>query len=83
MTPGSSRTHGVEQRHRGDLAAGKHVVADRNFFELARFDHPLVDALEAAADDERAGAARELAHARLRERRAARAHQQARAVVVG
>ena len=48
---------GVDQRQRRDLAAGQHVIAERDFLELARRDQPLVDALEAAADDDRAGAA--------------------------
>ena len=51
---------GVEQRQRGDLAAGQHVIADRDFLEAARRDHPLVDALEAAAQDDGAGAGGEL-----------------------
>ena len=63
---------GVDQRQRRDLAARQHVVADRDLFELPRRDHPLVDALEAAADDDRAGPCGERRDARLRQRRAAR-----------
>ena len=64
---------GIDQRHGGDLAAGQHVIADRDLFESARLDHPLVDALEAAADHDGAGAVRQRLDAGLRQRRAARA----------
>ena len=37
---------GIEQRQRGDLAAGEHEIAERNLFQSARLDQPLVDALE-------------------------------------
>ena len=52
---------GIEQHHGGDLAAGQHVIADRDLFEAARLDDALVDALEAAADDDDAGTGREIA----------------------
>src|SRR5262245_27047013 len=74
---------GIDQAEGRDLAAGEHVVADRDFLEPARFDHALVNALEAAAQNERTGTVRERFDARLRQRRAARAHQQARTPVVG
>ena len=45
----------VEQDHRRRFAARKHVVADRDFLELACLDDPFVDALEAAADDDAPG----------------------------
>ncbi|EGE57287.1 hypothetical protein RHECNPAF_4460059 [Rhizobium etli CNPAF512] len=72
----------IEHDQRRRLAAGQHVVTDRDFFQSACFDHPLVDALEAAADDNDAVACRKFAHALLRQRPAARAHQQARAGIV-
>src|SRR5688500_947173 len=56
-------THdGLEQRHGGDLAAGKHVVADRDLLETARLDDALVDALEPSADDDGAGSGRKRAY---------------------
>src|SRR6516225_7101516 len=45
----------VEQDEGRDLAARKHVVADRKLLEAAPFDQALVDALEAAAEDHGAG----------------------------
>ena len=63
MTPGSSRTQASSSTMRGDFAAGQHVVADRDLFEPRGLDDPLVDALEPAADDDDAGAGRQLAHA--------------------
>ena len=59
MTPGKQPHAGVEQRHGGDLAARQHVIADRDLLEAAGLDHPLVHALEAAADDDRARALRQ------------------------
>ena len=78
MTPGQQPDAGIEQRHGGDLAARQHVVADRNLLEPAALDHALVDAFEAAADDDAPGPVGQRRDPRLRQRRAARAHQQAR-----
>ena len=71
---------GVDQRHGGDFAARKHVIADRNLLEPAGLDHPLVDALEPAADDQRPRPGGEFHHPRLGQWPTARAHQQARPV---
>ena len=38
-----------------DFAAGQYVISYRDFLELTRFDHPLVDALKSSADDQGAG----------------------------
>ncbi len=76
---GNQPDAGVDQRQRGRFAARQHEIAERDFLELARRDQPLIDALEAPAHDDGAGTGSQLAHARLRQRRAARAHQQARA----
>src|SRR5215204_1919513 len=57
---------GVEHRHGGDLAAREHIVADRDLLERPALDRPLVDALEAAADDEDTRPRRELAPPCLR-----------------
>ena len=75
---GQKPDHRVEQHHRGDLAAGQHIVADRDFAQAPPLDDPLVDALEAAADDQRPLARRERADEILGQRPATRAHQQAR-----
>ena len=47
---------GIDQHHGGKLAAGQHIVADGDFLDVARFEHALVDALEAAAKQDGAGA---------------------------
>ena len=57
---------GIDQHLRGKLATRQHVIADRDLLDVARFDHALVDALEAAAQQDRARALRERAHAALR-----------------
>ena len=54
ITPGISRTQASISDQRGDLAAGQHVVADRDLLERPRRDQPLVDPLEAAAQHHRA-----------------------------
>src|SRR5215510_13183606 len=46
---------GVEQGEGCNLPTRKHVIADRNLLEAAPFDQALVDALEAAAQDDGAG----------------------------
>jgi len=59
LVPHDARQHadnGIEQDHRRRLAAGEDIVADGDFLELARIDHPLVHAFETAADDHRAWA---------------------------
>ena len=66
----------VEQNQRRRLAAGQDIVADRNLLQGTRLDHPLVDAFEAAADDQCTRPNRQLAHLGLRQRPSARAHQQ-------
>ena len=53
ITPGSRRTAASSSTSAASLAAGEHIIADRNLFEIARFDHPLVDAFETAADERR------------------------------
>src|SRR5262245_53455398 len=46
---------GVDEGEGRNLPTGKHVIADRNLLEGAPFDQALVDALEAAAEDDGAG----------------------------
>ena len=82
MTPGSSRTQASSSAIAAGLPAGEHEIAERNFLELARLDQPLIDALEAAADDHDAEPGGQHCRPSLRQRCAARAHQQARAMVV-
>ena len=55
ITPGQQPYAGVDQRHGGDFAARQHIIADRDLFQPARRDHPLVDPLEPAADQDDAG----------------------------
>src|SRR3954451_19725725 len=50
----------VHHHHRRDLAAREHEVADRNLFQRLRLDHPLVDALEPAADQDHPRSLRQL-----------------------
>src|SRR5262249_57408583 len=73
---------GIEQDQGCDLPAREHVIADRHFLKPAAFDEPLVDAFEAAAEDDGAFPLRQRRHAGLRERNPARAHDEARAWIV-
>ena len=60
--PGKQPNASVEQGESGRLAAGQHIVADRDRDDRPRLEQPLVDPLEAAAQDGDAGARGELAH---------------------
>src|SRR5260370_28324140 len=73
----------IEQDQGCDLSTRERVIADRNFLECAAFDQPLVDAFEAAAEDDGAGPLRERRHAPLREWKPARAHENARTRLAG
>ena len=79
MTPGSSRTTASSSAS----AAGSPPDSTKSPSDISRklplLDHPLVDALEAAADDDRARPCREMAHETLGQPLAARAHEQPRA----
>src|SRR4051812_24695076 len=68
----------IEKRKSGDLAAGEDVIADRQRLDLARLEQPLVDPLEAAAEDDCAGSSRKGAYLGLVEWPAARGHRQHR-----
>src|SRR3569623_3410991 len=64
----------VEQHQRAHLSAGQDIVAARHFLDAPRLEDALVEALEPSAQDDRAGASHELAHAGLAARRTARRH---------
>src|SRR5262252_10211170 len=68
---------GVEQDEGRDLAARKHVIADRKLLEAAPLDQALVDALETAAEDHGAGPVGQRCDPGLGERHPARAHHEA------
>ena len=69
-TPGTSRATASIIDERAELAARQHVVADRELLVDRELDHALVDALVAAAHEHEVRQRRELAHARLGQRRA-------------
>src|SRR5437764_14584464 len=69
--PGKQAHASVEDDHRAKLSAGEDIVANRDGFEGACVEDPLVKALEAAAEEDDALARRELTHASLRQRRTA------------
>src|SRR4051794_38901418 len=66
--PGKQAPASIEDGHRAELAAGEDIVADRDGFEGASFEDPLVEPLEAATEENDAFTAGDLAHARLRQR---------------
>ncbi len=49
--PGQQAQHGVDDDHRRQLAAGQHVVADRQL-QIDHPAHPVVDALVARAHEQ-------------------------------
>jgi len=69
---GEQADGGVQQGQSGDFAAGEDIVADADFLGVAGFDDALVDAFEAATEEDDAGAGGEFLHAFLGERLAAR-----------
>ena len=57
---------GLDEDHRGELAARQDVVADRDLAVDAMFDEALVDAFVTAGDKDEAGVGGEVAHERRR-----------------
>src|SRR5262249_52168087 len=74
---------GVDEGEGRDFPTRKDVIADRNLLEAAPFDQALVDALEAAAEDDGAGPVGQRRDPALGERNPARAHDKARARIAG
>src|SRR5947207_12206077 len=64
--PGKQAHASIEDDHRAKLAAGEHIVADGDRFELPRFEDALVETLEAPTEQDHAVARRKLAHPGLR-----------------
>src|ERR1700682_554864 len=62
---GDEPTHRVDQHHGRELAAGEHVITDRDLAVDQVGAHALVDALVAATDQVEVGAARQLAYQSL------------------
>src|SRR6266550_2550683 len=62
--PGEQPDASIEDHHRAKLAAGEHIIADRDRLERARVEDSLVETLEPAGKQDHALARRELAHPR-------------------
>jgi hypothetical protein len=69
---GKQANASVKQHDRGRFAAGQDNVANRNRFDVARLENPLVEAFETATQHDHAWPDRQLANAGLIERLAAR-----------
>src|SRR5205809_7306120 len=65
--PGKQPHASIEDDHRTELTAGEDIVADGDGFERPRFEDPLVESLEAAAEENDALAGCTLADPRLRQ----------------
>src|SRR6476469_6554471 len=76
--PGEQPYASVEHDHCGYLSARQHIVADRHGFDRPGLEDSLVETLEAAAQQDHTVARRELAHASLAERCAARSQREHR-----
>src|SRR5687768_6107222 len=74
--PGKQPNASVDEHHRAKLAAGQDIVADRHRLDRAGLEDSLVETLEAAAQDDRPLAFRQLADTALRQRRAPWRHRQ-------
>src|SRR5262245_52794766 len=77
---GQEPRDGVRDGHRGDLAAGHHVVADGELLGRERLADPFVEALVAAADQHEVLVARVLASDLLREGASLRSDQNGHSV---
>ena len=80
-TPGQEPNHGLDQGHGGDFAAGQYEIPQRDLFERAGRNRPLVEALEPAAEQDGALALRQCADTGLGERSAPGRQIQRRAVM--
>src|SRR6476661_6013913 len=76
--PGEQPYASIEDHHCGHLSARQHIVADRYGFDRPSVEDSLVETLEAPAQQDHAVARRQLAHAGLAERRAARSQREHR-----
>src|SRR3954454_3859301 len=63
--PGKQSHASIEDHHRSKLSAREDVIADRDGFDVARFEDPLVESLEAATEEDDALACRQFADAVL------------------
>src|SRR5947208_17018138 len=63
--PGKQPHASIEDDHRAELAAREDIISDRNRFERACVEDPLVESLEAAGQHNDPFAGGELADARL------------------
>src|SRR5438552_18649501 len=52
--PGKQPHASIEDSHRAELPAGENIVADGDGFERPRLEDPLVESLEAAAEENHA-----------------------------
>src|SRR3974390_1255268 len=73
---------GIKHGESCRLSAGEHEVTERDLLKMTGLYQPLVDPFEPCAHHDYAEASGKLRHARLRQPRAARTHQQARAGVM-
>ena len=62
----------LDQRHRGDFSARQHKIAERHLLQPAGLDHPFVQPLEPAAEQNNTGPRHQFTHAGLGQRRPAR-----------
>ena len=76
MTPGTQARDGIDDDARRELAAGQHVVADRDLLGVQDLDRAVVDPLVAPADDRDPRARRELLGHGLGEEPATRRHDE-------
>src|SRR5437868_13255829 len=64
--PGEQPYASIEDRHRAKLPAGEHIVADRHWFERPCVENSLVEAFEAATEQDHALPGCKFANALLR-----------------
>ncbi len=73
--PGDHANGSVDHHHGGDFAAVKDVVSDAQFHGTEDIDHPLVESLVTAAEENESTGAAELLHQGLAKRRPLRGQQ--------
>src|SRR6059058_6678609 len=57
--PGKQAHASIEDHHCAELAAGEHIVADRDGFEIPRFENSLIKTLESPTEQDHSVVRRE------------------------
>src|SRR5262245_23010199 len=79
--PGEQPDASIEDHHRSELAAGEHIIADRDRLEVSRLEDSFVETLETSGEENDPLAHYQFADAGLGQRLPARGQRQHRAAI--